>query len=68
MNRQLSFVIIAIQLVLFNNISLAQNQEKKVLEAEKAELIGGAVKVADEGASGEQLVSLTKPGHGVMFY
>ena len=66
MNRLLSFVIIAIQLVLFNNISLAQNQEKKVLEAEKAELIGGPVKIADESASGGQIISLAKPGDGIM--
>ncbi len=64
MNRLLSFVIIAIQLVLFNNIICPEPGRKKILEAEKAELIGGVLKIADKGASGGQIISLTKPGDG----
>jgi len=41
--------------------------EKHTFEAESAEPIGGASKVADSEASGGQLVSLTKPDDGIRF-
>lgn len=41
--------------------------EKHLLEAEAAELAGGAPKVADDAASGGYLVGLTKPGQGLKF-
>ena len=41
--------------------------EKHMFEAEAAEPVGGASKVADSAASGGYLVGLTKPGQGVKF-
>ena len=41
--------------------------EKDIFEADAAGLVGGASKVADNAASGGNLVSLTKPGQGVRF-
>src|ERR1035441_2968294 len=40
---------------------------KQTFEAEGAELIGGASKVADGAASEGYLVSLSKPGQGAKF-
>lgn len=39
--------------------------ESHVINAEAAGLVGGASKVTDGEASGDYLVSLTQPGHGV---
>jgi hypothetical protein len=41
--------------------------EKRTFEAQAAESVGGASKVADGAASGGYLVSLTKPGAGIKF-
>ena len=41
--------------------------KKQTFEAESAELVGGASKVADDAASGGYLVSLTKAGDGIKF-
>src|ERR1035437_1681909 len=41
--------------------------EPQASEAEAAELIGGASKLADQDASAGYLVSLTQPGQGVRF-
>jgi len=41
--------------------------KKQIFEAEKAEITGGASKVADKSASGEYMVSLVKPGQAVKF-
>ena len=41
--------------------------DKHTFEAEAAKRIGGAFKVADHGASGGHLVSLSKPGQGIKF-
>jgi alpha-L-fucosidase len=41
--------------------------EEHVFEAESAQSIGGAFKVADATASGGCLVGLTKPGEGIRF-
>jgi hypothetical protein len=50
----------------FNLITEAQLQ-MHTSEAESAELVGGASKVADDVASGGYLISLTKPGDGIKF-
>jgi alpha-L-fucosidase len=54
--------------VLFLNVftSLIAS-EKNTFEAESAKPIGGASKVVDSEASGDYLVSLTKPGQGIRF-
>jgi alpha-L-fucosidase len=54
-------------LVLFVASTSAIAAEKHMFEAQAAELVGGASKVAGSGASGGYLVSLTKPGQGVKF-
>jgi len=55
-------------MTLFINAALAQvKAERKVLEAENAEFINGVLKVLDKSASGNQLVSLTKPDQGLKF-
>ena len=41
--------------------------DKQIFEAEAAEPVGGASKVADGAASGGFLAGLTKPGQGVKF-
>lgn len=41
--------------------------EKHVIEGEAANAIGGAKRVEDNAASGRYLVSLSKPGDGLMF-
>lgn len=53
--------------LVFQTIVFAVIPEKQILEAEKAKLVGGASKVADESASGGKLVNLAKPGHGLNF-
>ena len=52
---------------LFHPVSaLAIPDDKQMFEAETAEFIGGAIKVADDQASGRYLVSLTKAGDGII--
>ena len=53
--------------LLFSVSCSAIAAEKHMLEAEVAELIGGANKLADTSASGGNLVSLTKSGEGIKF-
>ena len=66
--RLLFCITLSVYLINFYNQALAQEQvEKKVLEAENAELIGGASKVSDISASGGYMVSLAKPGQGLKF-
>ena len=68
MNQLSSLIIISVQLVCFYIPVVAQVQaEKKLLEAENAEIIGGAVKVTDETAPGGYFVSLAKQGQGLKF-
>ncbi len=71
-NRLLSFirdirVILIIFSLLFSVSNFAIAAEKQTFEAETAELIGDAIKVADSAASGDYLVSLAKPGQSVKF-
>ncbi|MGA2174175.1 MAG: alpha-L-fucosidase [Verrucomicrobiota bacterium] len=54
-------------LLTFSAPASAIAAEKQMFEAETAELIGGASKVADGAASGGYLVGLSKPGQGVKF-
>jgi len=54
-------------LLTFSASASAIAAEKHMFEAEAAELIGGASKVADGAASGGYLVGLSKPGQGVKF-
>ena len=54
-------------LFLFSASTSAIAAEKHMFEAEAAEPVGGASKVADSAASGGYLVSLAKPGQGVKF-
>jgi alpha-L-fucosidase len=60
------FLLVGSLLVLSASISAAR-AEKHMFEAESAESVGGASKVADGAASGGYLVSLAKPGQGVKF-
>jgi len=64
-------VLFCCNILLFNLIFHtsfgASTGRKKAFEAEKAELSGGALKVADENASGGYLASLDKQGHGLEF-
>jgi len=45
----------------------SMSSEKRIIEAESASLIGGALKIADKNASGEHLVTLAKSGQGLKF-
>ncbi|MFH1194094.1 MAG: alpha-L-fucosidase [bacterium] len=68
MIRLLFCITLSAYLINLNNQALAQVQvEKKVLEAEKVELIGGASKEEDNKASGGYMVCLAKPGEGLKF-
>ena len=71
-NKLLNFicdlrVFLIISLLLFAVSTSAIAAEKDMFEAETAELIAGASKVADTTASGDNLVSLTKSGEGIKF-
>lgn len=71
-NKLLNFIrdmraFLIISLLLFSVFTSAIAAEKHMLEAENAELIGGASKVADTAASGGNLVSLTASGQGISF-
>jgi alpha-L-fucosidase len=54
-------------LILLSISTLTSSDEKHTFEAESAESVGGASKVADGAASGGCLVSLAEPGQGVRF-
>jgi alpha-L-fucosidase len=54
-------------LLVFNAFTSLTAAEKRTFEAESAESIGGASKVADQAASGGYSVSLIKPGDGIRF-
>ena len=41
--------------------------QNRTLEAESAECVGGASKVADGAASGGYLIGLAEPGQGIQF-
>ncbi len=60
-------IFLFVSLILFNNFTSADAAGKHIFEAESAKLIGGALKVADDMASGGYLVSLTKAGEGIKF-
>lgn len=61
------FIFSVGSLLLFSSFTLDIAAEKHTLEAESAELVGGASKVADEAASGGYIISLTKPFEGIKF-
>ncbi|MBN1973922.1 MAG: alpha-L-fucosidase [Sedimentisphaerales bacterium] len=71
-NKLLNFIcdirvfLIISSLIFFVSTS-AIAAEKNVLEAESAKLVGDANKVTDSAASGNNLISLTRPGQGVRF-
>jgi len=56
-----------ILLILFSCSTFNYAGDKNIFEAESAELVGGASRLADAAASGDYLVSLTKPGDGIKF-
>ena len=56
-----------LSLLLHNAFTSDIIDKKHIFEAESAELIGGASKVAVSVASGGNLVSLSKPGDGIRF-
>jgi alpha-L-fucosidase len=60
-------ICLAGMLLLFHTSIFAISPEKQMLEAEKAKLTGGALKVADKSAYGGHMISLAKPGEGVQF-
>jgi len=60
-------VFLVASLLLLSASASALAAEKRTYEAEAAEPIGEASKVADGAASGGYLVSLAKPGQGVKF-
>ena len=64
--RRISFFQL-VSFLLFNVFTSLIAAEKHTYEAESAEPIGGASKVADDAASGGYFVSLTKPGEGFKF-
>jgi len=54
-------------LFLFSSSAFANNNEKKIFEAENAKAVGGASKLTDNSASGKYLASLTKAGQSIIF-
>jgi alpha-L-fucosidase len=68
-NRQANqfWVLLAGYLLTFSVSTSAFSAEKHVFEAEAAQPLGGASKVADSTASEGYLVALTKPDEGVKF-
>lgn len=54
-------------LLLFSAFTSDNAAEKYVIEAESAELVGGALKVVDGEAAGGYFISLTKSGEGIKF-
>ncbi len=63
--KKLLFLIV--MLTIFQTSVWSQKPGKQILDAEKAELTGGALKVADKSASGGYLISLSKSGEGAQF-
>ena len=64
----LCYFILVINSTSINSQATIQGStEKQILEAEKAKLTGGALKVSDKSASGGYVISLTRPGEGVQF-
>ncbi|MEO8405612.1 MAG: alpha-L-fucosidase, partial [Chitinophagaceae bacterium] len=59
------FVLLLLLVILIS--TSAYVNEKHVIEAEAADAVGGAKKVSDNSASGRYLVSLSKPGDGLIF-
>src|SRR6185312_10939007 len=54
-------------LLLFSASTSTHAADKRLFKAEAAELIGGASKMADGSASGNNLIALNAPGEGVKF-
>lgn len=68
MTRSLScFIILSVYLNFFNQAFARVKAEEQLLEAETAQLIGGASKVADQSTSGGLQVNLAKPGQELNF-
>jgi alpha-L-fucosidase len=65
MSRYSPFV--AIMWLLFSASTWSMAAEKQTFEAEAAEVVGGASKVADGAASGGSLVSMVESGQGIKF-
>jgi alpha-L-fucosidase len=64
----LNFRMIFVGLLLVSHIYVfAGTPFKQVLEAAKAKMINGASLLENKTASGNNLVSLSKPGHGLVF-
>jgi alpha-L-fucosidase len=63
LNNIRTFLIISS--IIFSVSTSAIVAEKHMLEAEAAELFGGASRVTDSTASGDNLISLTKSGEGI---
>ena len=62
-----SRIYMPVMFLLFYSSIFAVTPEKQTLEAEKAELTAGALKVSDESASGKYMIRLGKPGDAVQF-
>ena len=60
-------IFLVLSFLLFCAFTSAVAAKKHTFEAESAKLIGGASKMADRDASGEFLISLTKPEDGIRF-
>lgn len=60
-------ILISVLIVLGFGIITEAKAQKHSFEAETAELLSGATKVADKTASAGYLVSLTKPDQGIKF-
>ena len=60
-------VFLIASLALFNGFFSVYPADKHIFEAESGKLVGGALKVADDMASGGYLISLTKLGEGIKF-
>ena len=60
-------LILFVCLNFFNQAFAQIKVEKRLFEAEKAKLLGGASKVLDKSASGGLLVNLSKSGQGIKF-
>jgi len=67
MDINMKKILISVLIVLGFGLITEAKPQKQTVEAETAELIGGASKVTDSAASGGYLVSLTKSGQGFKF-
>jgi alpha-L-fucosidase len=63
----LNRIFLAGMLIVFPTSVFAIEQNNQILEAEKAEIIGKASKVADKSASGSYTVCLNKTGQAIKF-